>query len=155
MPAKPDYKKIIAKNKRAYFDYSIEEEFEVGVVLQGSEVKSLRAGKASIAESHADVSENEVFLHNCYIEEYEKANQFNHNSRRPKKLLLHKKEIKKIIGKVKQKGFTLVALSMYFNNQNRVKLTLALVKGKKQHDKRESIKEQDWKRQQGRLLREK
>lgn len=151
----PNIKKLIAKNKKATFDYSIEEEMEAGIVLKGSEVKSLRNGKGSINESHAIVSEGEIFLHNCHIDEYEKANRFNHAARRPKKLLLHAKEIRKIIGKVKIKGYSLIAMSLYFNDRNRVKVQLALAKGKKQHDKRESIKEKDWKRQQGRLLREK
>ncbi|HJK86300.1 MAG TPA: SsrA-binding protein SmpB [Candidatus Megaira endosymbiont of Nemacystus decipiens] len=150
-----EYQKVIAKNKRAYYDYFIEDEMEAGIVLKGSELKSLRNGKASIAESHAGITQNEAFLYNCYIDEYDKANRFNHDYRRPKKLLLHKHEIKKITGKIKQKGYTLVALSIYFNNKNKVKVALGLAKGKKQHDKRESIKEKDWKRQQGRIIRDK
>ncbi|MGC0371544.1 MAG: hypothetical protein DGJ47_000233 [Rickettsiaceae bacterium] len=150
-----DYKKVIARNKRATFDFFIEEEFEAGISLQGSEVKSLRDGKCSIADSHAAIDGNEVFLHNCYIEEYDKANRFNHDSRRPKKLLLHRSEIRKIIGKVRLKGYTLAALSVYFNKKNRAKICLGLAKGKKQHDKRQSIKEKDWKREQGRIIRDK
>ncbi|HJD61534.1 MAG TPA: SsrA-binding protein SmpB [Rickettsia endosymbiont of Columbicola hoogstraali] len=149
-----EYKKIIAQNKKALFNYFIEERLEAGIVLKGSEVQSLRQGKASIEESHAADTGNEVFLYNCHIAEYEKANRFNHSTRRPRKLLLHKKEINKIIGKTKIKGYTLVALSMYFN-KNKIKIELGIAKGKKLHDKRESIKEKDWKRDQSRLIRQK
>ncbi len=149
-----EYKKIIAQNKKARFNYSIETEFEAGIVLTGSEVKSIRAGKISIPDSHAAPNkEEEIFLYNCHIAEYEKANRFNHATLRPKKLLLNKKEINKIIGKIKLKGYTLIVLSVYFNNKNRVKLELGLAKGKKNHDKRQTIKERDWKKEQGRLLK--
>ena len=147
--------KIIAKNKRAIFDYFIEERIEAGIVLKGSEVKSVRAGKVALADTHAFVDNNELLLHNCYIAEYNAANRFNHATRRPRKLLLHKAELKKIFGKIKLKGYTLMALSMYFNKKNLVKIELGLAKGKKQHDKRHSIKESDWKREQGRLIRNK
>ncbi|ABE04820.1 SsrA-binding protein [Rickettsia bellii] len=150
-----EYKKIIAQNKKALFNYFIEERLEAGIVLKGSEVQSLRQGKASIEESHAADTGNEVFLYNCHIAEYEKANRFNHSTRRPRKLLLHKKEINKIIGRTKIKGYTLVALSMYFNKKNKIKIELGIAKGKKLHDKRESIKEKDWKRDQSRLIRQK
>ncbi|WP_341791092.1 SsrA-binding protein SmpB [Rickettsia endosymbiont of Gonocerus acuteangulatus] len=150
-----EYKKIIAQNKKALFNYFVEERLEAGIVLTGSEVQSLRQGKASIEESHAADTGNEVFLYNCHIAEYEKANRFNHSTRRPRKLLLHKKEINKIIGKTKIKGYTLVALSMYFNKKNKIKIELGIAKGKKLHDKRESIKEKDWKRDQSRLIRQK
>lgn len=150
-----EYKKIIAQNKKALFNYFIEERLEAGIVLKGSEVQSLRQGKASIEESHAADTGNEVFLYNCHIAEYEKANRFNHSTRRTRKLLLHKKEINKIIGKTKIKGYTLVALSMYFNKKNKIKIELGIAKGKKLHDKRESIKEKDWKRDQSRLIRQK
>ena len=147
------YKKIIAQNKRASFDYFIEEQFEAGIVLKGSEVQSLRLGKASIVDSHATNDGTEIMLHNAHIAEYEKANQFNHSTRRPRKLLLHKREIKKIIAKIRIKGYTLVAMSMYFNEKNKVKVELGLAKGKKLHDKRETIKEKDWVREQGRVLK--
>jgi SsrA-binding protein len=150
-----EYYKLIAKNKRALFDYFIEEKMEAGLMLKGSEVKSARAGKVSLVDSHAASSGNEVFLYNCHIATYEQANRFNHDATRPRKLLLHKSEIRKIIGKIKMKGYTLIALSMYFNNKNRIKIELGLAKGKKQHDKRESLKQADWKREQGRLIREK
>lgn len=148
-------KNIIALNKKARFEYFIEENFEAGVVLSGSEVKSLREGRVSIADTHAAIDGNELFLYNCHIAEYEQANRFNHQSKRPKKLLLHRREIKKITGKIKLKGYTLIALSMYFNPKNLVKVELGLAKGKKQHDKREAIKEKDWQREQGRSLRAK
>ena len=150
-----EYKKVIAQNKKALFNYFIEERLEAGIVLTGSEVQSLRQGKASIEESHAADTTNEVFLYNCHIAEYEKAGRFNHNTRRPRKLLLHTREIKKIIGKIRIKGYTLVALSMYFNNKNKIKVELGIAKGKKLHDKRQSIKEKDWKRDQSRLVRQK
>ena len=149
------YKKIISQNRRATFDYFIEEKIEAGIVLLGSEVKSIRLGKANIEDSHATDSNNEVFLHNLYIAEYDKANNFNHDTRRPRKLLLRSKEIKKIIGKIRIKGYTLIALSLFFNHKNKIKVELGIAKGKKLHDKRESIKEKDWKRQQERILRSK
>ncbi len=150
-----EYKKVVTQNKKAIFNYFIEERFEAGIILKGSEVKSLRQNKVSIEDSHAANSGNEVFLYNSHIAEYDKANQFNHESRRPRKLLLHSKEIKKIIGKIRLKGYTLIALSLYFNNKNVAKVELGLAKGKKLYDKRESLKEKDWKRDQGRIIRDK
>lgn len=148
-----EYKKIIAQNKKAYFNYFIEEKIEAGIILTGSEVKSLRQGKGSIEDSHAENSGNEVFLYNCHIAEYDKAGRFNHSTRRTRKLLLKSGEIKKIIGKIRLKGYTLVALAIYFNNKNIAKVELGIAKGKKLHDKREAIKEKDWKRDQSRLMR--
>lgn len=150
-----EYKKIICQNRKALFNYFIEERFETGIVLKGSEVQSLRQGKASIEDSHAADDGREVFLHNCHIAEYDKASYLNHSSRRPRKLLLHAREIRKLIGKIRLKGYTLIALSMYFNKKNIVKLELGLAKGKKLHDKRETLKEKDWKRDRDRLMREK
>lgn len=147
--------KVVAKNKRGQFDYFIEEKFEAGIILTGSEVKSIREGKVALTDSHAAQDNGELYLYNCHINEYEKANQFNHATRRPRKLLLNKREIKKIIGKIKLKGYTLIALSMYFNKKNIVKIELGLSRGKKQHDKRQDLKEKDWKRQQERLIRNK
>jgi SsrA-binding protein len=147
------FKKIIAQNKKAYHDYFIEEKLEAGVVLLGSEVKSLRAGKANINDSHATESKGEIFLLNSHIAEYEKANRFNHETRRPRKLLLHKQQIRKLIGKLKVKGYTLVALSLYFNDKNRIKIELGLAKGKKEYDKRQTIKEKEWKRDQERIMK--
>jgi SsrA-binding protein len=150
-----EYKKIIAQNKRARFDYFIEEDLEAGIVLTGSEVKSIRDGKVALADSHAAFDKGELFLFNCHVAEYEQANRFNHATRRPRKLLLHKRELKKIFGKIKLKGYTLVATSMYFNNKNIIKVELGLAKGKKQHDKRQTIKEKDWQRDQERLMKSK
>ena len=147
------HKKIIAKNKKALFQYFIEERFEVGIVLTGSEVKSLRLSGASIDDSHASVSGREIILYNTHISEYDKANQFNHTTRRPRKLLLHRKEINKLAHKIKLKGYTLIALELYFNDKNKVKLELGLAKGKKLHDKRETIKEREWKREQERAVK--
>lgn len=145
--------KVIAKNKKARFNYHIEDTFEAGIVLKGSEVKSLREGKCSIVDSHADYSGGHIMLYNCHIQEYDKANQFNHNTKRPKILLLNKREIRKIIGKIKIKGYSLIALSIYFNSKNIAKVELAIAKGKKLYDKRENIKEKDWKRSQERAMR--
>ena len=117
-----DYKKIIAQNKKASFEYFIEERFEAGIILTGSEVKSIRNGKVTIADTHAAMNKNELFLYNCHIAEYEQAGRFNHSTKRTRKLLLKKKELQKIIGKIKLKGYTLIALSMYFNKKNLVKI---------------------------------
>lgn len=146
--------RIVAQNRKARHDYFVVETIETGIVLQGSEVKSLREGKANIVDAHAMEHKGEMWLLNAYIPEYKGANRFNHEPRRPRKLLLHRKQINKLIGKVKVSGMTLVALSIYFNEHNKAKVELALVKGKKAHDKRESEKERDWQREKGRLLRE-
>ena len=150
-----DILKIVAKNKRALFDYFIDEKYEAGIVLTGSEVKSIREGKVALTDSHAAQDQGELYLYNCHINEYEKANRFNHVTRRPRKLLLKKREIQKIIGKIKLKGYTLIALCMYFNKKNMIKIELGLSRGKKQHDKRQDIKERDWQKEQGRLIRDK
>lgn len=153
MSEKKSAYKLIAQNKSAYHHYFIEEEIEAGIVLVGSEVKSIRNGKASMNDTHAESIGSEIFLFNLHIAEYEKANRFNHDARRPRKLLLHSKQIRKLIGKIKIKGYTLVALSLYFNEKNIVKVKIGLAKGKKKFDKREDIKDRDWKKEQGRLLR--
>ena len=147
--------RIIAQNKVAYHNYFIEEEFEAGIVLVGSEVKSIRAGKVSMNDTHAENIGSEIFLFNLHIAEYKEANRFNHDTRRPRKLLMHAKQIRKFSGKIRMKGYTLVALSLYFNTKNIVKVKIGLAKGKKKFDKREDIKDKDWKREQGRLMREK
>lgn len=149
-------RRIIAQNRKARHNYTIEESLEVGIVLQGTEVKSLRAGKSSINEAFASNIGDEIFLFHAYIPEYEKANLlFNHLSRRPRKLLLHKRQSNKLLGKIKTKGYTLVPLSIYFNQHNKAKVELALVKGKQLHDKRNSIKEREWKVEKSRLIRDK
>lgn len=147
--------KLIAENRKARHNYEIVDTIEAGLVLHGTEVKSLREGTANIAESYASVEDGELFLINANIPEYAKASHFNHEPRRPRKLLLHAKELAKLIIAVEREGMTLVPLKLYFNERNIAKLSLALAKGKKVHDKRQSEKKRDWDRQKARLLREK
>jgi SsrA-binding protein len=149
-----DKKKVVAENRRARFDYAIDEVFEAGIVLTGTEVKSLRFGEGSIAEAYAEVKDGEVVLVNSNIPEFSHGNRFNHEPKRPRKLLLNAREINKFFGAVARQGMTLVPLSIYFNTQGRAKVELALARGRKAHDKREHEKEKDWKREQGRLLRQ-
>src|SRR3990170_812914 len=153
MSAKPDQYRVVAQNRRARFDYEIVETLEVGIILMGSEVKSLRLGTSSINESFAGEMEGEIFLFNANIPEYLQANRFNHEPKRPRKLLLHRKQINKLMGAVDRDGMTLIPLKLYFNERGRAKLLLAVAKGKKLHDKRESEKKRDWSREKGRLLR--
>ena len=150
-----DKQKTIAENRRARFDYAIGDVFEAGLSLQGTEVKALRSGAGSIAESYAEIKDNRAWLVNANIPEFSHGNRFNHEPSRPRKLLLHRREIAKMHGAVTRRGMTLVPLSLYFNGRGRVKVELALAKGRKTHDRREVIKERDWKRQQNRLLRDK
>jgi SsrA-binding protein len=145
----------IAANRKARFHYEIGESFEAGIALTGTEVKSLRVGKATIAESYADPRQNEIWLINANIPEYLQANRFNHQPKRPRKLLLHRKQINKLIGAVERDGMTIVPLLLYFNERGRAKIELALARGKKLHDKRQSEKKRDWAREKGRLLRQK
>lgn len=145
--------KIVAENRKARFNYAIEDTLEAGVMLTGTEVKSIRTGKATIAESYADSRLGEIWLVNATIPEYLQANRFNHEPKRPRKLLLHKKQINKLIGAIEREGMTLIPLKLYFNEKGRAKLELALAKGKKLHDKRETEKKRDWSREKGRLLR--
>jgi SsrA-binding protein len=146
--------KLIAENRRARFDYFLEQTYEAGLSLTGTEVKALRLGRANSAESYAATEGDEIVLVNAYIPEYGPANRFNHDPRRPRKLLLHRREIDRMLGAVQREGRTLVPTRLYFNDKGRVKLELALAKGKKAHDKREVAAERDWKREQGRLLRD-
>lgn len=147
--------KLVAENRRARFDYFIEETIETGLVLTGTEVKSLRAGRATITESYASPEKGELYLINAYIPEYSPASQFNHEPRRPRKLLVHKRQLNKLFGAVEREGRTLVPLRLYFNDKGRAKLEIALAKGKKAPDKRAASKERDWKKEQGRLMRAK
>jgi SsrA-binding protein len=147
-------RKIIAENRKARYEYEIINVFEAGIALAGSEVKSLRRGASNIAESYASEHHGELFIINAYIPGYAQANRFNHEERRPRKLLLHKREINKLIGAVRREGMTLVPLKLYFNDQGRAKLELALAKGKKLHDKRQAEKTRDWGRQKARLMRD-
>jgi SsrA-binding protein len=146
--------KVVAENRRARFEYFIESTVEAGIVLQGTEVKSMRKGQVSIAESYAEVIEGQIYLVNANIAEFSHGNRFNHAPKRPRRLLLHDREIRKFAGLTTRGGYTLIPLTIYFNEQGRAKLELALAKGKKLHDKRESEKDKDWKREQGRVMRE-
>ncbi|MFC3097531.1 SsrA-binding protein SmpB [Alteraurantiacibacter palmitatis] len=154
-PVTFDKKKIVAENRKARFNYTIEDVFEAGLALTGTEVKSLRGGEGTIAESYAEVRDGQVWLINANIPEYSHGNRLNHEPKRMRKLLLHEREIDKMLGAVERKGMTLVPLSVYFNSRGRAKVELALAKGKQTHDKRASIKERDWKRDKARLMREK
>lgn len=145
--------KVVAQNRKARHNYHIEEEVEAGIVLSGSEVKSLRDGESNITDSYAEVKDGELFLINSYIKEYTQANRFNHVSRRVRKLLMHRKEINKMMAAIQRKGMTIVTLKLYFNDKNRAKVLLGLARGKKLHDKRASDKEKDWNRQKARLLK--
>jgi SsrA-binding protein len=150
----PNYK-VAADNRRARFDYEIGEVIEAGIMLTGTEVKSLRAGKATVAESYASVDRNgELMLYNANIPEYLQGNRFNHEPKRPRKLLVHAKEIAKFAKGVEREGMTIVPLRIYFNDKGRAKIAIALGRGKKLHDKRETEKARDWNRDKGRLLRE-
>ena len=146
--------KLIAENRRARYDYFLESTFEAGLVLRGTEVKALREGRANIAESYAATEGEEIVLINAHIPEYGPANRFNHEPRRPRKLLLHRKEMDKLLGAVRREGRTLIPTKLYFNDKGMVKLELALAKGKKNYDKREATADRDWKRQQARLMRD-
>ena len=149
-----DKKKVVAENRRARYDYAIEDTYEAGIALTGTEVKSLRFGEGSIAESYAEVTDGEIWLINANIPEFSHGNRFNHEPKRPRKLLLKEREINKMFGAVARQGMTLVPLSVYFNSRGRAKVELAIARGRKAHDKREHEKEKDWKKEQGRLLRQ-
>ncbi|MGN7999997.1 SsrA-binding protein SmpB [Sphingomonas sp.] len=153
-PQEFDKVKTVAENRRARFDYFIEQVYEAGLVLTGTEVKSLRFGEGSIAEAYAEIKSDAVWLVNANIPEFSHGNRFNHEPKRPRKLLLNERQINKLHGAVAREGMTLVPLSVYFNGKGRAKVELALAKGKKTHDKRETIKERDWKREQSRILRD-
>ncbi len=149
-----DKKKVVAENRRARFDYHIDDVTEAGIALTGTEVKSLRFGEGSIAESYAEVKNGEVWLINSNVPEFSHGNRHNHVPKRPRKLLLHEREIAKFTGAVERKGMTLVPLSIYFNSRGRAKVELALAKGKNTADKRATIKERDWKREAARIMRD-
>jgi SsrA-binding protein len=155
-PAKPKKSryKLVADNRKARFNYEIGDVVEAGIQLTGTEVKSLRLGKAMIAESYASNENGEMFLINATIPEYLQANRFNHEPKRPRKLLLHRKEIAKLAIAIEREGMTVVPLKLFFNDFGRAKVEIALAKGKKLHDKRETEKQRDWNREKGRLLRD-
>ena len=149
-----DKKKTVAENRRARFDYHIEDVFEAGIMLTGTEVKSLRFGEGTIAESYAEIRGGEAWLVNSNVPEFSHGNRYNHEPRRPRKLLLHERELSRLQGAVERKGMTLVPLSVYFNSRGRAKVELALAKGKNAADKRQTVKDRDWKREQARIMRE-
>lgn len=147
-------KTLIAENRRARFDYYLEETLEAGLSLTGTEVKALREGRANIAESYASPEGGEIVLINAYIPEYRNANRFNHEPRRPRKLLLHRRQIDRLMGAVQREGRTIVPVRLYWNEKGRAKLELALAKGKKIHDKRQTEADRDWARDKARLMRD-
>ncbi|MFN3857898.1 MAG: SsrA-binding protein SmpB [Caulobacter sp.] len=146
---------LIAENRRARYDYFLEDAIEAGLVLTGTEVKSLRNGRANIAESYASVEGDEIVLINADIPPYAGGNRFNHEPRRPRKLLLSRKQISKLIGAVQREGRTIIPTKLYWNDKGLAKLEIALAKGKKVHDKREAVAERDWQRDKARLMRDK
>ena len=152
---KPRPFKVIAENRKARFNYEIGEVVEAGIALTGTEVKSLRQGKATIAESYADAKGGEIWLVNANIPEYLQASRFNHTPKRPRKLLLHRRQIDKLAAAVDREGMTIVPLKLFFNDKGRAKIEIALGRGKKLHDKRETEKKRSWERERGRLLRAK
>ncbi|MGB8274954.1 MAG: SsrA-binding protein SmpB [Alphaproteobacteria bacterium] len=157
MASKKDSKsprRVVAQNRRARYDFAIEETLEAGVVLTGTEVKSLRLGRASIGESYAADQGGEIYLINANIPEYPPAGRFNHEPKRPRKLLLHRRQMGKLISAVRREGYTLVPLSLYFDPRGRAKVELGVARGKKKHDKRAAEKEREWQRQKSRLRRE-
>ncbi|MGQ0742036.1 MAG: SsrA-binding protein SmpB [Alphaproteobacteria bacterium] len=147
--------RVVADNRKARHNYSIESSLEAGIALTGSEVKSLRTGKAAIGESYAQAKDGEIFLVNAYIPEYTMANRFNHEPRRVRKLLVHKSQARKLAAAVQREGMTLIPLKLYFNAKGVAKLELGIARGKKLHDKRQTEKKRDWQREQARLLRRK
>ena len=147
-------RKLVAENRKARFNYEIQDTVEAGLVLQGTEVKSLRNGEANIAESYVSEEGGEIWLINSYIPEYLEANRFNHEPRRRRKLLLHKREMAKLAQAADREGMTLVPLKLYFNARGLVKLQIAVAQGKKLHDKRETERKRDWNRQKQRILRD-
>lgn len=145
---------IAAQNRRARHDYRIEERFEAGLMLTGSEVKSLRGGRASIGEAYVTERAGELFLQGAHIPEYKAATRNNHEPRRLRKLLVHRRELAKLVGQVRREGYTLIPLAIYFNERGIAKLDVGLARGKRKADKREDIKARDWQRRKSRLLRE-
>lgn len=155
MAVAPDQYRVVAQNRRARFDFEITETLEVGIMLTGTEVKSLRLGTSSINESFAGEMEGEIFLFNANIPEYLEANRFNHEPKRPRKLLMRKRQLTKFLNAIRRKGMTLVPLKVYFNGKGRAKVELGLGRGKRNVDKRNTIKDRDWQRDKARLMRTK
>ena len=152
---KEDGSKLIAENRKARYTYAIGETLETGIMLMGSEVKSLRGGKTTIAESYAHAKDGELWLVNCYIPEYTQASRFNHEPKRTRKLLVHKREVARLAASIQREGMTLIPLKLYFNAKGIAKIELGVAKGKKVHDKRETEKQRDWQRDKARLMRDK
>ena len=153
MAERAQNRKLVAQNRRAHHDYFIDERFEAGLVLSGTEVKSLREGRATITEAYAGEMAGELYLFNAYIPEFHGGNRFNHETRRPRKLLLRKREVDKLSGAVRREGMTLVPLQLYFTPSGWAKVELGLARGRKAHDKRALIKERDWQREKQRIMR--
>jgi SsrA-binding protein len=139
--------RLVAKNKKAFFNYEILESYEAGISLLGSEVKSIREGRVSLKESYAEIKQGEVFLLSCHVSPYGPANRLNHDPLRERKLLLHRREIKRLVGKIKERGYTLVPTKVLINKKGRVKVEIGLAKGKRVHQKREAIRERDRERE--------
>jgi SsrA-binding protein len=155
MARKPSESGTVAQNRRARYDYFIDEKIEAGIILEGTEVKSLRQGQASLSEAWAGPKGDALWLNNCFIPEYNNSAQFNnHETRRPRKLLLHKREIQRLAGAANRQGVTIVPMSIYFNERGIAKVMLGLARGKRQVDKRQTTKERDWQRQKARVMRE-
>jgi SsrA-binding protein len=152
---KDSFEKAVATNRKAYHDYFVEEKFEAGIMLQGTEVKSLRDGRVNLQDSYASVKGGEAFLHHCHISPYSHGNLMNHEPLRTRKLLLHRKEINKLLSKTQQQGLTLIPLRIYFSKRGLAKVELGLAKGKKQHDRRASIKSREASREVERAMKEK
>jgi SsrA-binding protein len=156
VPKKKDpERRVVAENRKARFSYAIDSTLEAGLMLMGSEVKALRSGKATIAEAYAFAKDGEIFLVNAYIPEYTMANRFNHEPRRPRKVLVRKTEAKRLAQAIQREGMTLIPLRVYFNARGIAKIELGIAKGKKLHDKRETEKKRDWARDKARLMRDK
>jgi SsrA-binding protein len=153
MTERAQTRKLVAQNRRAHHDYFIDERFEAGLVLNGTEVKSLREGRATISEAYAGEMGGEIYLFNAYIPEFHGGNRFNHETRRPRKLLLRKREVDRLSGAVRREGMTLVPLQLYFTPSGWAKVELGLARGRKAHDKRALIKERDWQREKQRIMR--
>ena len=153
MPAEAAPRKLVAQNRKAFHDYAIDERVEAGLMLTGTEVKSLREGRATISEAHASEMGGELWLFNAYIPEFHGGNRYNHEVRRPRKLLLRRREADRLKGAVRRDGMTLVPLALYFTARGWAKVEIGLAKGKKAHDKRQTIKERDWQREKQRVMR--
>ncbi|SDR13526.1 SsrA-binding protein SmpB [Pseudovibrio sp. Tun.PSC04-5.I4] len=146
-------RKVVADNRKARYNYAIEDVFEAGIELRGTEVKSLRQGKSNIGESYAAEYRGEMMVYNVYIPEYTQGNRFNHEPRRPRKLLMHRRELNKLFSAVQRDGKTIVPLRVYFNEDGRAKMEVALARGKKDHDKRQTEKTRDWNREKQRVMK--